>query len=273
VVASLSGFGATGAFASRPGYDSVAQATSGLMSVTGPVEGEPHKVGVAVSDLAAGLHAAVSILAALRHRDRSGVGQFVDVSLFDVSLGLLANVASAALLSDERPLRWGNAHPSIVPYEMVEAADGRLMLAVGNDEQFRALASLLGAPGWADDPRFSTNPARVVHRDELLPMIRERLARQTVAEWTVRLEAAGIPAGPVRSVPEALSSAEAQERGMVVDVGEVPVVAPVPKLSRTPARAVSAPPGLGEHTDSVLADVLGYDPARIVALRAAGAIA
>ena len=139
VHAAISGFGATGAFASRPGYDNVVQAASGLMSITGPAEGEPYKVGVAVSDLAAGLHAAVSILAALRHRDATGVGQFVDVSLFDASLGLLANVASSALISGEPPGRWGNAHPSIVPYQTVRAADRQLMLAVGNDAQFHAI--------------------------------------------------------------------------------------------------------------------------------------
>jgi formyl-CoA transferase len=273
VHAAISGFGATGAHASRPGYDNVAQAASGLMSITGPIGGEPHKVGVAVSDLAAGLHAAVAILAALRHRDATGVGQFVDVSLFDASLGLLANVASSTLVSGEEPRRWGNAHPSIVPYEPIEAADGRLMLAVGNDAQFRALCAILREPVWADDPRFATNPARVAHRDALLPLIRDRFARRTVAQWTASLEAAGIPAGPVRSVSEALCSAEAKERGMVVRVGGLPMVAPVPKLQRTPARAASAPPRLGEHTDEVLRTLLDYDEARIAVLRARGAIA
>lgn len=273
VHAAVSGFGATGAFASRPGYDNVAQAASGLMSITGPADGEPHKVGVAVSDLAAGLHAAVAILAAVRHRDATGAGQFVDVSLFDASLGLLANVASSALVSGEEPKRWGNAHPSIVPYQTVRAADRPFMLAVGNDLQFQTLCQVLEAPRWADDPRFSTNPARVRHRDALLPMIEERLSRRPAAAWLAVLEAAGIPAGPVRTIPEALSSPEAAEREMVVRVGGVPMVAPVPKLNKTPARVASRPPRLGEHTDAVLADLLGYDPARISGLRAAGAIA
>jgi crotonobetainyl-CoA:carnitine CoA-transferase CaiB-like acyl-CoA transferase len=273
VHAAISGFGATGAFAGRAGYDNVAQAASGLMSITGETSGEPQKVGVAVCDLAAGLQAGLSVLAALRHRDRTGRGQFIDVSLFDASLGLLANVASAALVSRDPPRRWGNAHPSIVPYETIEAQDGHVMLAVGNDAQFRALAALLGQPSWGDDPRFATNPARVAHRDELLAAIRVRFALETVATWTTRLDAAGIPAAPVRSVPEALASAEAQERGMVVRVEDMPMVAPVPKLSETPAQVATAPPGLGEHTDAVLADVCGYDPTRIAALRAAGAIA
>jgi len=273
VHAAISGFGATGAYASRPGYDNVAQAASGLMSITGPAEGEPHKVGVAVSDLAAGLHAVVAILAALRHRDATGLGQFVDVSLFDASLGLLANVASSTLVSGAEPRRWGNAHPSIVPYQTVRAVDGPLMLAVGNDLQFRALAEVLEEPAWADDPRFATNPARVRHREALIPMIAERFSRRPAADWLAALAVAGIPAGPVRTVPEALSSPEAVERGMVVRVGDVPMVAPVPKLGRTPARAVSMPPRLGEHTDEVLREVLRYDDARIAALRGASAIA
>jgi crotonobetainyl-CoA:carnitine CoA-transferase CaiB-like acyl-CoA transferase len=273
VHAAISGFGATGRFAGRPGYDSVAQAASGLMSITGPPDGAACKVGVAVSDLAAGLHASVAILAALRHRDLKGLGQFVDVSLFDASLGLLANVASGVLVSGEAPRRWGNAHPSIVPYEVVAASDGDVMLAVGNDAQFGALARLVGEPGWAIDPRFATNPSRVVHRDELLAAIRDRFARRTVARWLAAFEAAGIPAGPVRSVPEALDSPEAGERGMVDRASGRPMVTPVPKLSATPARVASPPPRLGEHTEPVLAELLGYDAARIAGLRAAGAIA
>ena len=278
VHAAISGFGATGAYASRPGYDNVAQAASGLMSITGPAEGEPHKVGVAVSDLAAGLHAAVAILAALRHRDATGVGQFVEVSLFDASLGLLANVASSALVSGEKPRRWGNAHPSIVPYQMVRAADRPLMLAVGNDLQFRALSTILEEPSWADDPRFSTNPARVRHREALIPMIEERFSRRPAADWLAALAVAGIPAGPVRTVPEALFSPEAAQRGMVVELANADgtsarALGPVPKLSKTPARAESMPPRLGEHTDEVLREVLAYDDARIAALRALAAIA
>jgi crotonobetainyl-CoA:carnitine CoA-transferase CaiB-like acyl-CoA transferase len=273
VHAAISGFGAAGRFAARPGYDSVAQAGSGLMSITGPPDGEAFKVGVAVSDLAAGLQAAVAILAALRHRDTSGCGQFVDVSLFDASLGLLANVASAALVSGEAPRRWGNAHPSIVPYEAVAASDGEVMLAVGNDAQFGALARIVGEPGWATDPRFATNPSRVVHRDALLALIRERFAQRTAAAWLADFEAAGVPAGPVRSVPEALDSPEARDRGMIERSSGRPMVAPVPKLSATPARVTSPPPRLGEHTEAVLAQLLGYDAGRIARLRATGAIA
>jgi len=277
VHAAISGFGAEGSHASRPGYDNVAQAASGLMSITGPADGEPHKFGVAVSDLAAGLHATVAILAALRHRDATGVGQFVDVSLFDASIGLLANVASSTLVSGEEPRRWGNAHPSIVPYQTVHASDRPLMLAVGNDLQFRALAKLLQEPAWADDPRFSTNPARVSHRETLVPMLEERFSRRPAAYWLASLTAAGIPAGPVRTVSEALSSPEAKERGMVVNLesasgSTVRALGPVPKFSRTQARAGAMPPRLGEHTDAVLRELLGYDAQRIEALHALGAI-
>ena len=278
VHAAISGFGATGPHASRPGYDNVAQAASGLMSITGPADGEPHKFGVAVSDLAAGLHATVAILAALRHRDRAGVGQFVDVSLFDASIGLLANVASSTLVSGEEPRRWGNAHPSIVPYQTMHASDRPFMLAVGNDLQFRALAALLDEPAWADDPRLATNPARVRHRETLVPMLAERFSRRPAAEWLASLTAAGIPAGPVRTVLEALSSTEAKERGMIVELEDAlgntaRALGPVPKFSKTQAKAGAMPPRLGEHTDEVLRELLGYDPARIEALRAEAAIA
>jgi crotonobetainyl-CoA:carnitine CoA-transferase CaiB-like acyl-CoA transferase len=278
VHAAISGYGASGAYAARPGYDSVAQAASGLMSITGPVVGEPHKVGVAISDLAAGLHAALAVLAAIRHRDVTRHGQFIDVSLFDASLGLLANVASSALISDEPQLRWGNAHPSIVPYQMFPVADGDIMLAVGNDSQFRSLAALFDEEEWAYDPRFATNPARVKHRDQLIPMIEAHLTHRTAGEWLALFEAAGIPAGPVRTVRDALFSPEAAERGMVVTLrgarGSVArAVGPVPKLSMTPARAGLPAPRLGEHTDAVLHDVLSYDAATIAGLRVKAAIA
>jgi crotonobetainyl-CoA:carnitine CoA-transferase CaiB-like acyl-CoA transferase len=276
VHAAVSGFGASGSRAARPGYDSIAQAESGLMSITGPPDGDPYKLGVAISDLAAGLHAAVGILAALRRRDRTGEGQLVDVSLLDASLGLLANVGSSWLVAGETPERWGNAHASIVPYEPVATADGMLMLAVGNDRQFRALCEALGDPALADDPRFATNPERVKNRADLLPRLAGRFRTRTRAHWQLSLDRLGVPAGPVRTVPEALEGEIARERNMVVEVGRpgepsTRAIGPVPKLSHSPAIPHLPPPRIGEHTESGLSSWLGYDAAKIAALRAAGA--
>jgi crotonobetainyl-CoA:carnitine CoA-transferase CaiB-like acyl-CoA transferase len=233
---------------------------------------------VAVADIAAGLHAAIAILAALRHRDATGDGQSLDVSLFDASLALLVNVASSTLIADEAPRRWGNAHPSIVPYQTFPTADMPVMLAVGNDMQFGALAAILDEPGWSIDPRFATNPARVRHREVLVPMIERHLARRPASFWLEAMEGAGIPAGPVRTVPEALASPEAAQRGMVVDLAiggdaAMKTLGPVPKLFRTPARVGPPPPRLGEHTAEVLRGMLGYDDSRIADLCATGAIA
>ncbi len=278
VHAVISGFGATGAFALRPGYDSVVQAASGLMSITGPAEGPPHKVGVAVSDLAAGMQAAVAILAAVRHRDATGRGQFVDVSLFDASLGLLANVASAALVSPDPPRRWGNAHPSIVPYEVVEAKDGPFMLAVGNDSQFRSFCAVAGCDPLAKDPRFATNPARVRHRDALMASLRPVVAGRRVADWLDALESAGVPAGPVRTVPEALACDEAARSGTIVELpepggGAQRAVGPVPRFSDTPASVGPVPWRIGEHTDEVLREWLGWEESEIARCRGEGAVA
>lgn len=271
VVASISGFGRTGPETDRPGYDAVIQAESGLMSLTGPVDGEPHKLGVAIADLAAGLHAAIAILAALRHRDRTGRGQHVDVSLFDAAVGLLANVGSSYLVTGTAPGRHGNAHPSIAPYEPFETADGRIMLAVGNDGQFDALCRVLGRPEWVSDPRFATNPARAANRAALAALVGASLRAGATSRWLADLDAAGVPAGAVRTVPEALDGAIAAARGMVATLdrgGASPYVGigPVPKLDRTPARVSSPPPRLGEHTAEVLREILGWDEVRIASV-------
>ncbi len=185
VYCAITGYGQTGPYRDRPGYDNVIEAQGGLMSITGPAgeDGEPHKVGVAIADITAGLYAAMSILAALRHRDASGEGQYIDVALFDVQLSWLANVASAYLVSGEEPRRYGNAHPSIVPYQTVRTADGWLMLAVGNDGQFGRLCDLLGRAGWASDARYASNAARVEHRQELMSKIEPCFARRTTGDW------------------------------------------------------------------------------------------
>lgn len=277
IYCAITGYGQDGPYAARPGYDTVIQAQGGLMSITGPAGGDPQKVGVAVVDITAGLYAAAAILAALHHRARSGEGQLVDIALFDVQLSWLANVGSAYLVSGRAPGRYGNAHSTIVPYQPFRAADGQLMVAVGNDGQFARLCAALGRPEWAADPRFATNPARVAHRAELIPLIEALIAARPAAEWEAALIAAGVPCGPVNDVPAALADPQAVARGMVQEVtddrGEtVRLIGPAPRLSATPPTVSSAPPRLGQHTEAVLRDLLGYDEARLAALRAEGAI-
>jgi crotonobetainyl-CoA:carnitine CoA-transferase CaiB-like acyl-CoA transferase len=277
IYCSITGYGQDGPYASRPGYDTVIQAQGGLMSVTGPADGEPTKVGVAVVDITAGLYAATSILAALHHRARSGEGQQIDIALFDVQLSWLANVGSAYLVSGRPPSRYGNAHATIVPYQPFPAADGSVMVAVGNDGQFARLCAALRRPGWAADPRYATNPARVASRDSLVPAIAAITATRPVAHWVEVLLAADVPCGPVNDIPAALADPQAVARAMVQELDDASgerlrLVGPAPKLSATPASVRSAPPRLGEHTEAVLRELLGYDEARIAELRAGGAI-
>jgi crotonobetainyl-CoA:carnitine CoA-transferase CaiB-like acyl-CoA transferase len=278
VTCSITGFGTTGPEAGRAGYDNVIQAEGGFVSITGDAASEGFKVGVAVADLAAGLYAATAILAAIHRRARTGRGDHVEVALFDAQLSLLANVGSAWLVSNEAPRRHGNAHPTIVPYQPFATADGRLMLACGNDRQFRTLSEVLGRPAWAEDPRFRTNPARVEHRATLIPLVAGRFATRTTSAWIEALGTRGVPCGPVNDIPTALDSAQARARDQVVewpDDGAGPLRLPgtVPRLADAPVGVRRRPPRLGEHTDEILRDLLEYDDDRIAALRAAGAIA
>ena len=277
IYCAITGYGQSGPYRDRAGYDAPIQAEGGIMSITGPEQGEPSKVGVAIADIMAGMYAAVSILAALHHRMQTGEGQFIDIALFDSQLGWLANVASAYLVSDQKPGRYGSAHASIVPYQLMPTQDGWLMLAVGNDSQFGSLCRVLGHPEWQQDERFATNPARVVHRAELVPLLEEHFRTRTSAAWFKQLLDADVPCGPVNDIPTALSDPQAQARQMVQTVvhpisGSLKMVGPVPKLSGTPAEITSAPPLLGEHTDRVLQELLGYDDKEIAALRASGII-
>ncbi|WP_369179117.1 CaiB/BaiF CoA transferase family protein [Streptomyces mutabilis] len=250
VYCSVTGFG-TGAGAELPGYDLLVQAVGGLMSVTGEPDGEPTKTGVALVDVITGLHATVGILAALRHRERTGEGQLVEVSLLGSLLSAMANQASGYVAAGVVPGRLGNAHPSIAPYETFHTADRPIALAVGNDRQFAALAVLLGAPELADDARFRTNPDRVAHRGELRPLLQDRLRTRGADHWAGALPAAGVPAGPVNALDEAFSYAERLGVEAVVDVAGTRQVAHPIRLAATPARYRLAPPELGEHTDDV----------------------
>jgi crotonobetainyl-CoA:carnitine CoA-transferase CaiB-like acyl-CoA transferase len=236
------------------GYDFLAQAMGGLMSITGDPAGEPRKVGVALVDVMAGLHAAIGIFAALRHRDRTGEGQLVEIDLLSTTLFALANQASNWLTAGVVARPMGNRHPSIAPYETLHAADGPFVIAVGNDEQFRVLCELLDRPELADDERFATNAARVTHRDELARALEAVLAQEEVAAWIDRLSARGIPCGMVNQVDQAFELATSVGLEAVASIAGVDTVANPLHLSRTPASYRSPPPRLGEHSDEIRAE-------------------
>ncbi|WP_201525888.1 CaiB/BaiF CoA transferase family protein [Psychrobacter frigidicola] len=275
IYASLTGFGQTGPDAERPGYDYIIQGLSGLMSITGPSDGEPHKVGVAVVDLFAGLQLTIGIQAALLARQHTGRGQHVDVALLDSALALLANVGMNHLASDDVPPRLGNQHPNIVPYQ-VFAAEGeeRFILACGNDQQFTKLCQVLEVD-WYQDSRFATNPARVAHRELLCGWLVDKFAHQPRAYWLEVLHQTGIPCGAIHNVAEALAMPQTQAREMVIDFmaqgSPVRALGNPIKLSASPVTYRTPPPSLSEHTDSTLA-ALGYDSDMIVKLKADGIV-
>lgn len=277
VYCSITGYGQTGPQADQPGYDYVIQAQSGLMSITGPADGAPYKVGVAISDVITGLFAANSIQAALLSRVQSGRGQYIDISLLDSQIAALVNVASNYLISGEPPQRYGNAHANIVPYETFQAADGYFTLNVGNDLQFKQCCGVINRSELVADSRFSTNPARVANRDALLAILRPILREKPAREWISAFVAAGVPASPIDDIPTMFASPHVEARGLVQSVDlangeQVKLVGPAPKLSATPASIQRPPPALGQHTDEGLRDWLGLDDAEIAKLRAAKAL-
>jgi formyl-CoA transferase len=278
VYCSISGYGRTGLQANLPGYDYVIQGAGGVMSITGEPGGPPTKVGVAIVDLTAGMFALSSILAALLARKDSGRGQRIDMALFDAHLAWLANVGSNYLVSGEVPGRLGNGHPNIVPYQTFQAADGWIIVAVGNDRQWQRLCSVLNRPDLAHDARFTTNAERVRNRDLLVPMLDAMFRECSTDDWLLTLEQADIPCGPVNTVDKALESDQARAREMVQEI-EHPTIGPLRlvgsplRLEGTPPRVRRYPPLLGEHTDEVLAEVLGLGKEELAALRERGAIA
>lgn len=277
VYCSITGYGQTGPYKDRPGYDFIIQAQGGVMSITGPEQGEPYKVGVAIADITTGLFAATAILAALRERQRSGKGQAIDVALLDAQIAWLANVAQNYLATGEPPARYGNAHPSIVPYESFPTADGYIAIGIGTDAQYRKFCAAVGRLDLAEDVRFATNAARVTHRTALIPHLQAILRTRTTAMWLELFNTLGIPAGPINDVATALEDPQVQARGMVQaiehpTVGTIKVLGPVAKFGRTPATVRLAPPPLGYHTEEILRDWLGYDAARIASLRQRGVI-
>lgn len=271
VIASITGFGQDGPYSNRAGYDFIIQGMGGLMSITGEPGGGALRVGVAVADLFTGLYAAVSIVSALYRREKTGEGAFLDMALFDTQLAMLANQASNALVAGEDPPRQGNTHPNIVPYQPFEAADQPIIIAVGNSRQFARLAQLCGHPEWAADERFATNSARVANRSDMVRLIAECIRTAPAGEWLEKLENAGIPAGPINSVSQALADVQAQHRGMVRMVAGIPVVGSPVRIDGERADSDLPPPALGEHTGDVLQE-LGIPPAEIARLRAAGVI-
>ena len=281
IYCSITGFGQTGPYAKRAGYDFMIQGLGGLMSLTGLAEGEdgagPVKVGVALTDILTGLYSTSAILAALAHRDQGGPGQHIDMALLDVQVACLANQAMNYLTTGVSPRRLGNAHPNIVPYQDFPTADGDFILTVGNDSQFRKFAEVAGHPQWTDDPRFSTNKQRVAHRAELIPLIRQATVFKTTAEWVAALEVAGVPCGPINDVAQVFADPQVQFRGLKVELphalgGSVPQVASPIRLSATPVEYRRAPPLLGEHTLEVLTGVLGLSDTDVTTLRDAGVL-
>lgn len=268
IYCAISGYGRSGPGAQRPGYDFVVQAESGLMSITGPADGAPSKVGVATVDLATGLNATIAILAALHQRARTGEGQYIELSLFDVQLQGLANIASSVLFTDSEARRCGNSHPTIVPYQSFDAADGTFAMACASDGLWARLCALIDRPQWIDDPRCAGNAERVRHRDWLIPELAQCFAGDTVASWLARFEAAGIPAAPVNSVRDAVMGPLATARGLRIDAGGIPMIASPLRMSASPMAAAQRPPQLSEHADAICA-AHGIDAE---ALRKAGAI-
>jgi crotonobetainyl-CoA:carnitine CoA-transferase CaiB-like acyl-CoA transferase len=275
IYASITGFGQDGPYAERAGYDYIIQGMGGLMSITGLPDGEPGggpmRVGVAVVDLFTGMYTATAIIAALYRRERSGEGALIDMALFDTQLAMLANQASNALVSGKDPPRQGNTHPNIVPYQPFAAADQPIIIAIGNDRQFARLAEICGHPEWAGDERFKSNSARVANRSEIVALVAEAIAEKPAAEWLERLEAAGIPAGPINRISQALEDVQAQHRRMVRTIGGMPLIGSPLRMDGERADSDLPPPKLGEHTDSLLSS-LGADPAEVARLRSAGVI-
>lgn len=280
VYCSVTGFGQTGPWSHRPGYDFIIQGLGGFMSITGEADdrpgGGPQKAGVAVSDLMTGMYATQAVLAALFHRERSGEGQYIDIALLDVQVAMLANMNTNYLVSGRPPKRWGNAHPNIVPYQAFRASDQWIVVAVGNDEQFRRFCTLAERPDLQRDARFATNRERVRNRETLVPILTELVERHPASFWLEGLERAGVPAGPINDLAQVFDNEQVCARGIRVslersDVGDIPLVGSPLKMSATPPTYRLAPPRLGEHTAEVLRELLGYDTAAIAA--AQGAVA
>ena len=281
VYCSITGFGQNGPYAQRPGYDYIVQGMGGFMSVTGEADnkpgGGPQKAGVGTADLFTGMYATTAILAALIHRERTGEGQYIDMALLDTQVAVMANVSSNYLCSDEIPQRWGNASPIIVPYQTFPTSDGWVIVAVGNDSQFKQFVSAGGQMQLADDPLYSKNPQRVLNREQLVPLLEAMTRQKTKAQWLSLLEEAGVPCGPINNIKEVFENEQVIARELQFDMphpttGKMKLVANPIRMSKTPVEANLAPPTLGQHTEEILHNRLKLDSEQIHKLRDQGII-
>ena len=281
IYCSITGFGQTGPYQHRAGYDFILQGMGGFMSITGEADhlpgGGPQKAGVAIVDLFTGMYASSAILAAVIHRDRSGEGQYIDMALLDTQVAMLANISSNYLCSGVSPHRWGNAHPNVVPYQTFQTSDSWIIVAVGNDGQFRHFVKAGDRELLADDPRFATNPARIEYRDALIPLLAAMVKEKTKVEWISLLESVGVPCGPINNLQEVFENEQVVARGIQLNVphptaGSMKLVASPMRLSKTPVTVRMPPPLLGEHTEEILGATLHYTHEQIAQLRSKGII-
>ena len=279
IYCSVTGFGQDGPYAPRPGYDFIFQGMGGLMSITGERDGQPgagpQKVGIAITDVLTGMYASVAILAAITHLERTGKGQYIDAALLDTMVAFNANQISSYFAAGKIPVRWGNAHPQVVPYEVFPTADGHIILAVGNDSQFASFCQAAGCPELAQEARFKTMSQRIIHRGELIPLIAEVMRTRTKREWIEALEAANVPCGPINNMKEVFEDPQVRHRELRVDMphplgGTASVVRSPLRLSETPVEYRLAPPMLGQHNDEVLRGLLGKSEGELTRLKAAG---
>jgi formyl-CoA transferase len=277
VYCSVSGYGRTGPYAERPGYDFIIQAEGGMMGIVGPEEGPPYRVGVPIVDITTGMFATVAVLAALRARDQTGAGQLLDISLLDTQAALLTNVASNYLVGGAEPRRLGNAHPNITPYEAFRARDRWFVLGAATERQWALLCEAIGRPELKDDARFATNEVRIANREALIALLSAVLSTRDADAWLTDLRAAGLPCAPINAVPDVFEHPQRGARGLTLPVDHPTIGAlQLPgfpyKLSQTPAEVRQPPPLLGQHTDQVLTELLDYSSADVAALRERGAI-
>jgi formyl-CoA transferase len=281
IYCSITGFGQFGPYSKRPGYDFIVQGMGGFMSVTGEADdfpgASPQKAGVAIADIFTGMYATTSILAAIAHKNHTGEGQYIDLALLDTQIAVMANVASAYLCSDEIPRRWGNASPTIVPYQTLPTSDGWMIVAAGNNGQFRHFVTAGNEAHLADNPLYSENPMRVKHREQLVPLLEEMTRKKTKAEWIALLEKANVPCGPINNFQEVFENEQVKARDIQINVphpttGTMKLVASPMRLSKTPVEVRMAPPTLGQHTDEILRERLGLSAQDILLLRENGSI-